>query len=135
LTPTDEQPDLPLVAPGIVDLQINGYGGVEFNDPQLSVEKVQRVALSQDAFGVTGFLPTTTTDSHAVFAHALATIARAIDESSEVAARLPGIHREGPFISPDDGPRGAHPRQHVRPPDWNEFARLQDLAQGRIKLL
>jgi N-acetylglucosamine-6-phosphate deacetylase len=135
LMPAAEKPDLPLVAPGMVDLQINGYGGVEFNDPQLSVEKVQRVAVSQDAFGVTSFLATTTTDSHAVFAHALATIARAIDQLSDVAARIPGIHLEGPFISPDDGPRGAHPKQHVRPPDWDEFARLQDLAQGRIKLL
>jgi len=126
---------LPLVAPGMVDLQINGYGGVEFNDAALTSEQVHRVALSQDTFGVTSFLATTTTDSHAVFAHALATIAQAIDQSPEVAARIPGIHLEGPFISPDDGPRGAHPKQHVRPPDWDEFAQLQDAAQGRIKLL
>ena len=135
LLPAAERPGLPLVAPGFVDLQINGYGGVEFNDPQLTVEKVQRVALSQDAFGVTSFLATCTTDSHAVLSHALATIAAAIDQSPEVAARIPGIHLEGPFISPDDGPRGAHPRQHVRPPDWNEFSRLQEAARGRIKLL
>jgi N-acetylglucosamine-6-phosphate deacetylase len=65
----------------------------------------------------------------------LATIARAIWELPEVAVRIPGIHLEGPFISPDDGPRGAHPRQHVRPPDWDEFQRLQEAAEGRIKLL
>jgi N-acetylglucosamine-6-phosphate deacetylase len=135
LTPAAERPGLPLVAPGLVDLQINGYGGIEFNDAQLTVEKVRQVALSQDAFGVTSFLATTTTDSHAVFAHALGTIAQAIDQVPEVSARIPGIHLEGPFISPDDGPRGAHPKQHVRPPDWSEFAKLQDAAQGRIKLL
>lgn len=135
LTPAAEGPGLALVGPGLVDLQINGYGGVEFNDPHLSVEKVRQVALSQDAFGVTGFLATTTTDSHAVLAHALETIGRAIDERPEVAARLAGIHLEGPFISPDDGPRGAHPRQHVRPPDWQEFSTLQKAARGRIKLL
>ena len=135
LLPIDERADLPYVAPGLVDLQINGYGGIEFNDPALSVEKVREVALSQDAFGVTSFLATTTTDAHSVFAHAFATIAKAIDELPEVAARIAGIHLEGPFISPDDGPRGAHPRQHVRPPDWDEFSRLQDAARGRIKLL
>ncbi len=135
ICPAPEQAGLPLVAPGLVDLQINGYGGVEFNDPQVSVEKVRQVALSQDPFGVTSFLATTTTDSHEVLAHAFRTIGRAIDELPEVAARIPGIHLEGPFISPDDGPRGAHPKQHVRPPDWDEFRRLQDAAGGRIKLL
>ena len=126
---------LPIVAPGLVDLQINGYRGVEFNDPGLTADKVRQVALSQDAFGVTSFLATCTTDSHETLAHALATIARAIREDADVAARIPGIHLEGPFISPDDGPRGAHPRQHVRPPDWEEFQRLQTAAEGRIKLL
>jgi N-acetylglucosamine-6-phosphate deacetylase len=135
LAPAADRTDLPLAAPGMVDLQINGYGGVEFNDPALTSDKVHQVALSQDAFGVTSFLATATTDSHAVFAHAFAIIAQAIDQSPEIAARIPGIHLEGPFISPDDGPRGAHPKQHVRPPDWDEFAQLQDAAQGRIKLL
>jgi N-acetylglucosamine-6-phosphate deacetylase len=135
LAPATERPELPLVAPGLVDLQINGYGGVEFNDPALTSEQVHQVALSQDAFGVTSFLATTTTDRHTVFAHAFAIIAQAIDQLPEVAVRIPGIHLEGPFISPDDGPRGAHPKQHVRPPDWDEFAHLQDAARGHIKLL
>ena len=133
--PGQDDPGLPIVAPGLVDLQINGYGGVEFNDRELTVEKVRQVAHSQDAFGVTSFLATCTTDSHEVLHHALKTIARAIRELPGVAARIPGIHLEGPFISPDDGPRGAHPKQHVRPPDWDEFSRLQDAAEGRIKLL
>jgi N-acetylglucosamine-6-phosphate deacetylase len=126
---------LPIVAPGFVDLQINGYAGIEFNDQQLTVEQVRQVALSQDRFGVTAFLATCTTDALDVMARSFATIARAIRELPEVAARVPGIHCEGPFISPDDGPRGAHPKQHVRPPSWDEFRRLQDAAEGKIKLL
>jgi N-acetylglucosamine-6-phosphate deacetylase len=135
IEPAAEQADLPLVAPGLVDLQINGYGGIEFNDPELTIEKVRKVALSQDAFGVTAFLATLTTDSHRVLAHGLATVAAAMAELPEVAARIPGIHLEGPFIAADDGPRGAHPKQHVRTPDWDEFRKLQDAAQGKIKLL
>jgi N-acetylglucosamine-6-phosphate deacetylase len=135
IEPADGQAGLPLVAPGFVDLQINGYAGVEFNDPQLTVEKVRQVALSQDRFGVTAFLATCTTDALDVLSRCFATIARAIRELPEVAARIPGIHCEGPFISPDDGPRGAHPKQHVRPPNWNEFRRLQDAAEGTIRLL
>jgi N-acetylglucosamine-6-phosphate deacetylase len=129
-----DQFDLPLIAPGLVDLQINGFGGIEFNDPELTIENVRQVAVSQDKFGVTDFLATCTTDSHSVLKHAHATVARAIRELPDVAARIPGIHLEGPFISPDDGPRGAHPKQHVRPPDWDEFQRLQSAAEGRIKL-
>jgi len=134
ISATEERGELPFVAPGLVDLQINGFGGIEFNDPQLTIEKVRQVAHSQDAFGVTAFLATCTTDAYDVLSHALATIAEAIRELPEVAARIPGIHLEGPFICPDDGPRGAHPKQHVRPPDWNEFQRFQEAAGGRIKL-
>ena len=135
IEPADGQAALPLVAPGLVDLQINGYAGIEFNDPQLTLEKVRQVALSQDRFGVTAFLATCTTDALDVLSRCFSTIARAIREVPEVALRIPGIHCEGPFISPDDGPRGAHPKQHVRPPNWDEFRRLQDAAEGKIKLL
>ena len=131
----DDAANLPLVAPGLVDLQINGYGGIEFNDPELSLEKVRQVALSQDRFGVTRFLATCTTDSYDVFHHSFSTIARAMRELPEVGRRIAGIHMEGPYIAPDDGPRGAHPKKHVRKPDWGEFCRLQDAAGGKIKLL
>ncbi len=135
ITPAAESTGLPYVAPGFCDLQINGYQGVEFNDSKLTAEQVRKAALSQDSFGVTRYLATCTTDSYEVFCHSFATIAQAIDELPEVAARLAGIHMEGPYIASEDGPRGAHPRQHVRPPDWTEFSRIQQAARGKIKLL
>jgi N-acetylglucosamine-6-phosphate deacetylase len=135
IIPARAAPDLPYIAPGLVDLQINGYGGIEFNDPHLTVEQVHEAALSQLPFGVTSFLATCTTDSEVIFAHSFATIAKACELWPEVAARIPGIHLEGPFICPEDGPRGAHPREHVRPPDWELFERLQAAAQGLIRLV
>ena len=135
ILPAEDAAVLPFVAPGFCDLQINGYQGVEFNDPKLTVEQVRKTALSQDKFGVTRYLATCTTDSYEAFTHSFGTIARACDELPEVAARIAGIHMEGPYIAPDDGPRGAHPRQHVRPPDWEEFCRIQEAARGKIKLL
>jgi len=48
---------------------------------------------------------------------------------------MDGFHVEGPHISPEDGPRGAHPRQWVRPPDLDEFHRWQEAARGRIRIV
>ncbi len=126
---------LPWIAPGFVDLQINGYRGQEFSAPELTVEAVIRIADQMPAFGVTRFLPTVTTASRSTLLHALATIARAAVDEPRMAARMPGIHLEGPYISAADGPRGAHPREHCRPPDWAEFAELQAAAGGRIRLV
>ena len=122
------------VAPGLVDLQINGYGGTEFNDPQLNVDRIVAIGTAMDADGVTSYLPTATTHSYEMLSHVMATLAAACD-SPEVARRVPGFHLEGPYISREDGPRGAHPLEHCRAPDWDEFRQLQDAAGGRIKIL
>jgi N-acetylglucosamine-6-phosphate deacetylase len=127
--------DLPWIAPGLVDLQINGYLGHEFSSPRLTVEAVARVAEQLPAFGVTRFLPTVTTASRQTLRHALATIARAVAELPAVARSVAGIHLEGPYISAADGPRGAHPLEHCRPPDWSEFSELQSAANGLIRLV
>jgi N-acetylglucosamine-6-phosphate deacetylase len=125
---------LPWLSSGFIDLQVNGFRGIGFNDPALTPEKVAEVSLLMDQFGVTRYLPTLTTDSLELLSRSLATIARAIDGPSEVRLRVPGLHLEGPFISAEDGPRGAHPKQHVRPPDWDAFQRLQEAAGGHIRL-
>jgi N-acetylglucosamine-6-phosphate deacetylase len=80
-------------------------------------------------------LPTLVTNSFAALAHGLTTLRQACEADAGLARAIPGIHLEGPYISPEDGPRGAHPRPHVRPPDWDEFRRLQDAACGRIRLV
>jgi N-acetylglucosamine-6-phosphate deacetylase len=135
IVPAEESQLLPIVAPGLVDLQVNGYGGVEFNSPTLTVEEVARAALAHDAFGVTSLLATCTTDSFELLARSFRVIAEARRTRPDVALRIPGIHLEGPYISSQDGPRGAHPLQHVRAPDWDEFRRLQEAAEGAIRLL
>lgn len=135
LSRTVASADEPWVAPGFVDLQINGFGGIEFNDAQLSTEQVEQVSRACDAMGVTGYCPTVTTHGFDSMARSLAAIARACRESPAVARRVVAIHLEGPYLSPEDGPRGAHPLVHCRPPDWDEFCRFQDAAEGRIKLL
>ncbi len=125
----------PWIAPGLIDIQVNGYGGQEFCAGDLTPETVAKLVDAMSPFGVAQFLPTVTTAGFDVLRHSLATIRRSCEESAELARRVPGIHLEGPYISPDDGPRGAHPREHCRPPDWDEFQRLQDAAGGRIRLV
>lgn len=126
---------LPWLAPGLVDVQVNGFGGCEFNDSALTVADVLRISCTLDRFGVTSYYPTATTDSDEALSRTLSTLAQACRQLPEVASRVPGFHLEGPYITPDDGARGAHPLQHVRPPDVDEFLRLQDAADGRIRIL
>jgi N-acetylglucosamine-6-phosphate deacetylase len=127
--------ELSWIAPGFIDVQCNGYGGQEFSSLELTVEKVAEIARVQASFGVTQFCPTVTTASFETIAHSLRTIAEACRRLPEVAYTVAGIHLEGPYIAREDGPRGAHPLEHCREPDWDEFQRFQEAAQRRIRIL
>jgi N-acetylglucosamine-6-phosphate deacetylase len=122
------------VSPGFIDLQVNGFAGVDYNSPSASHEEIARSIRAMFATGVTRFFPTVITGSLENMSGALRNLAHAKESIAEGAA-MEAFHVEGPYISPDDGPRGAHPRQWVRPPDLEEFHRFQDAAQGNIRLI
>ena len=127
--------DWPFVAPGLFDLQINGHSGVWFSDEALTADDVLKALAPYPQFGVTRLCPTLITNSFEGLAAGFAAI-RAACECEPWADRMVcGCHLEGPYISPEDGPRGAHPRRHVRPPDWDEFRRFQEASGGRIRLV
>ena len=96
------------LAPGLIDLQINGYAGIDWNDGPIEPDQLAEAAHRLLATGVVAFLPTLITGARDHFTDAVAAITRAIDEDPKVARACPGIHLEGPYISPIDGPRGAH---------------------------
>jgi N-acetylglucosamine-6-phosphate deacetylase len=123
------------IAPAFFDLQINGCRGIAFSSPTLTVEQVRKVVDECRKHGIAGLLPTLVTHSYETLAHGFAMLYKACETDSIVAAAVPGFHLEGPYISSEDGPRGAHAREHVRDPDMDEFQRLQDAAGGRIRLL
>jgi N-acetylglucosamine-6-phosphate deacetylase len=123
------------VAPALFDLQINGCEGHAFGSERLTIDQVRRVVEVCRRHGIAGLCPTLITGSFPVLAHGMTTLRQACESDQELNAALPAIHLEGPYISDEDGPRGAHPKEHVRPPDWDEFRRLQDMAGGRIRLV
>jgi N-acetylglucosamine-6-phosphate deacetylase len=123
------------VAPALFDLQINGCGGHSFNSERLTPDAVREVVRTCRRHGIGSFCATLVTNAAEALLHGFATLRRACEEDAEIGGAIPAFHLEGPYISPEDGPRGAHPRRHVRPPDWDEFRRFQDAAGGRIRLL
>lgn len=126
---------LPFVAPGLFDIQVNGWGGTWFSRADLTPEDVARIVAEFPRHGVTRLFPTLITNSFESLRAGFAAIAAACEGDRFVADAVAGCHVEGPYISGEDGPRGAHPLRHVRPADWDEFRRLQDAAGGRIKLV
>jgi N-acetylglucosamine-6-phosphate deacetylase len=122
------------LAPGFIDLQVNGYAGVDYNRPDTPQEEIARSIRALHATGVTRFFPTVITGAAGDMQAALRNLARAKDSLEEGEA-IEGFHVEGPHISPEDGPRGAHPRRWVRPPAIDEYRRWQEAAGGRVRIV
>src|SRR5213594_3036376 len=99
-------------APGWIDLQVNGFAGVDYNDPATTHADIARSIRVLFSTGVTRFFPTVITGPPEDMAEALRNLSAAKDSLEEGGA-IEGFHVEGPHISPDDGPRGAHPRPWV----------------------
>lgn len=135
--PGAQQPDRQAdwVAPAFFDLQINGCDDHNFSSESLTIDSVRHVVDVCRKHGISGLCPTLVTNSFAALSHGLATLRKARERDSVIRHAIPAIHLEGPYLSPEDGPRGAHPRQHIRPPDWDEFCRFQDAAGGLIRLM
>jgi N-acetylglucosamine-6-phosphate deacetylase len=127
------------LAPGFIDLQVNGFAGVDYNDPAAGHEAIAQSIRTMFETGVTRFFPTLITGSEERIIGALRNLVAArsgFDAAGRPEAHaMAGIHVEGPHLSPEDGPRGAHPLEHVRPPDSEEFQRWQEAAQGEIRLV
>lgn len=119
---------------GFIDLQVNGWRGVDFSEPSLTRDDFSQACQQIFASGTGAFLPTIITSDISVYENNLPVIAQVIRER-DFNGRVLGVHIEGPFISPRDGARGAHPIQHVLPPDTSFLNRLIDLSEGNIRML
>jgi N-acetylglucosamine-6-phosphate deacetylase len=136
-----ESPALPGTwrGPGLVDLQVNGCAGFDFNAPaeEWSAEGLERVRLALARRGIAAALPTLITDEARAMLARARRWAALLEGEPALAAVFPRLHIEGPFLSPEDGPRGAHPRLWCRTP--RELPRflddLQEASSGRVGIL
>ena len=133
--PASESNNLPTIAPGLIDLQINGYAGLDINALPIPDQTLSQLIRALWREGVTSCFPTVITNTPQAITAAMQTIARSCDNDPIANQGVAGIHLEGPFISPHDGPRGAHAREHVQPPNWDLFQQWQDAAAGRIRII
>ena len=123
------------LSPGFIDLQVNGYLGSDVNSDTVDADVVISLTEKVLSTGVTTYLPTIITASEEKIIHSLRAIAQARRASPLVAHAVPFVHVEGPYIAAEDGPRGAHAREHVRPPSIAEFERWQTASDNLVGLV
>lgn len=126
---------LPIIAPGLVDLQVNGYGGIDFNTTPIHINDIFIAITMLAKQGITKFFPTLITNTDIAIRQALQTIVQACKADPVLGTAIGGIHLEGPFLSKEDGARGAHSSELVKQPDWELFCKWQETAEGRIRII
>jgi N-acetylglucosamine-6-phosphate deacetylase len=119
------------VGPGLIDNQVNGYVTVDFTGEGLTVEGIHKATRALWKKGVTTYLPTLITQSQERLIRNFSIMSEAVKDR-ETGITIPGYHLEGPYISPEHGYRGFHRKDYIRPPDWQEFMKLNEAAGKRI---
>lgn len=120
--------------PGFVDLQVNGFMGIDFSDFELTEEQVREAFHAVLTSGTAAFLPTIITSPPSVYRRNIPLLIRVM-RREEFAGRVLGLHLEGPFISSVPGAVGAHDPEHVCRPDLRLLEELLDLGAGRVTLV
>ena len=132
---TTDAGSLPYLAPGLIDLQVNGFSGVDFNTLPLTKSGIAHATEQMLSFGVTGYYPTIITNSDDNICHLFSDFQHIKHNDKRLAQTLIGFHLEGPFISPNDGPRGAHNRAYVQAPKVELVKKWYDASEGQLSIL
>ena len=124
-----------VVSSGLCDLQVNGFAGVDYNDPSLTPKAFEQSLFAMLSTGVTTCLPTVITGSEDWQIQCFHALEAGRNASKLAQAMVPGYHLEGPFLNPEEGFCGCHPTKWMRSATWDHFERLQEAAGGRITLI
>ncbi|MDF9798914.1 N-acetylglucosamine-6-phosphate deacetylase [Catalinimonas alkaloidigena] len=127
--------DSTFFGPGLIDIQVNGIDGIDFNDITLKPEDVLKATQYLLSKGVTTYIPTLITNSDENIHQLINIIVRACRAYPLVDACVSGIHLEGPFISKAEGARGAHDLKYIKAPDWEWVKHCQEISGGKIKIV
>jgi N-acetylglucosamine-6-phosphate deacetylase len=123
------------VSPGFIDIQVNGYRGIDYVSGALDAEQVRELVLLLAASGVTKHFATVTSAEKQRILRSIEVIRSAAEQDAAVGRGVAGIHIEGPFISRESGARGTHDASVLRNPDLEEFSRWQQAAGDLLKVI
>jgi len=123
------------MGPGLLDLQINGFSGVDFNTFPIIENDFIKVIESLSKEGVLSFFPTVITNSDENIINLLRNIDELCLQNALIDSYVSGIHLEGPFISPVKEASGAHSKDYIKAPDWELFQAFQEASGNRIKII
>lgn len=123
------------IGPGFTDIQVNGYGGLDYNSIQPDVLALGQISRKLFSCGVTSHFPTIITNSPEKISALIHHVVQLRKMDSLAHSCITGIHIEGPFISPEDGPRGAHFREFVQAPNWDLFQKWIAESEGLIRMI
>jgi len=126
---------IPLHVPGFIDLQVNGFVGIDFSSDALTEESFRHACHTLLARGTAAFLPTIITSGEPCLRRNLTLMTSALKKDATLARHILGFHLEGPFISGKPGAVGAHDPAAVHLPDIAYFERLLAWSENRVRLL
>jgi N-acetylglucosamine-6-phosphate deacetylase len=117
------------------DLQVNGYGGVDFNSDGLTARQLHAACEKLLASGIAGFLPTIITADLDAMIRRISDLQNLRDQDELARRLIAGIHVEGPFLNEAPGYRGAHPAHAIQPADVEAMKRLLHAGAGLVRLV
>jgi len=117
------------------DIQVNGYGAVDFNQNHLTIEDLRKACLKLEEDGVEGIFATVITTDLKDMIIRIKKLVRFREQDDLIQRIIRGIHIEGPFLNPADGYRGAHPKEHILMPDTYKMKSLLEAAEGLTRIV
>lgn len=122
-------------APRWFDFQVNGFGGVDFQNDALTRTELEHAVAVMRRHGMAAIFATFITENVDSLCRRLEVFEKLRAASASIREMIPGYHVEGPWLNPEPGYRGAHPADAMHAPSLPEFERLQSAANGRVKLI